>query len=333
MTRPPRRPVVRPGGAAAGRLRRRPGGAHRPAAGPAAPTPPSPLGCGPPAAAPALRRGGRRPRGEGEGRVRRLGGAGAALAAVPEAADLPEARYNLGVALERQGRLAEARAEYQRGLAGRPLPGGGQPRRAAREGGGRPRRAGRLRAAARDFPEDAVSRGPAGRPLPPVRAARRGLAPGPRGAAPRPGHRGGLPDDDPRGHGPNDLDLARLVALRARRWRPTTPSGLAVRPGAARRATGGRPVQWKRALELQPGFLPARTGLLEAAVKPRALGRGVRAGAAPAGRRSGQRAGAAVLGVALRHQGKADEAAGAYVAAERLAPGKLRRSTWRAASC
>jgi tetratricopeptide (TPR) repeat protein len=85
----------------------------------------------------------------------------------------------------------------------------------------------------------------------------------------------------------------------------------------------GAAAQWKRALELQPGHLPARIGLLEGAVKQERWPEVTEQAQAVLKDDPANGPVELVLGVALRHQGKADEALRAYDAAERLSPGKL----------
>lgn len=245
---------------------------------------------------------------------------------VLEDADLPEARYNLGVTLERQGRLEEARAEYQRALAQKPL------RQAAvnlgvlleREGDARGAAAA-YADAARDFPEDAPSRArlaalyrQSGQLDEAWRLAREALLRDPANAS---AYKTMIRVALAR----NDADLGKLVALRAQKVAPDDAevaflSGQLV---ARQGDEAGAAAQYKRALSLRPGFLPARTGLLEGAVKHE---RWAEAAEQAGGILADDPANAPVQlvrGVALRHLGKADEALQAYGAAEQLAGGRL----------
>jgi tetratricopeptide (TPR) repeat protein len=246
--------------------------------------------------------------------------------AVTEVADQPEAHFNLGVTLERQGRDAEARVEYQAALAGRPL------KQAAVNLGILLEKAGDLRgaqaaydAAAREFPDDAVSRErlaalyrQSGQLDEAWHQAREALLRDPASVGAR---KTMMRVAMARG----DLDLARLVALRLQKSAPDDAevawlSGqLLSRQGDEAAAA----VQWKKALTLQPGLSAARLGLLSVAAKeerwseveslaPRVLADDP--SNAPV---------QLLLGIAWRHLGKPDEALAAYVAAEKLGAGRL----------
>lgn len=245
---------------------------------------------------------------------------------VLEAAELPEARYNLGVTLEQQGRLAEARAEYQRALEERPL------RQAAvnlgvvleKEGDARGAAAA-YQQAARDFPEDGLSRArlaalyrQSGQLDEAWRLSREALLRDPGSAV---AYRTMIRVAMAR----KDLDLAKLVALRAQKVAPDDAevAYLAGQVAASQGDAAGAATQWKRALELQPGYLPAKVGLLEGAVKQERWPEVAEQASAVLKEDPANAPVQLVLGVALRHQGKADEALRAYDAAERLAPGKL----------
>ena len=246
--------------------------------------------------------------------------------AVTEVADQPEAHYNLGVTLERQGRDAEARVEYQAALAGRPL------KQAAVNLGILLEKAGDLRgaqaaydAAARDFPDDAVSRErlaalyrQSGQLDEAWHQAREALLRDPASVGAR---KTMMRVAMARG----DLDLARLVALRLQKSAPDDAevawlSGQLLSKQGDEAAAA---VQWKKALALQPGLSAARLGLLSVAAKeerwseveslaPRVLADDP--SNAPV---------QLLLGIAWRHLGKPDEALAAYAAAEKLGPGRL----------
>ncbi len=240
--------------------------------------------------------------------------------------ELPEARYNLGLSLERQGRLAEARAEYQRALSQKPL------RQAAVNLGVLAEREGDQRAAAaayagaaRDFPEDAVSRArlgalyrASGQLDEAWRLSREALLRDPANAlAYRTMIRVALARKDP--------DLAKLVALRAQKVAPDDAE-VAYLAGQVAAAAGDEPAataQWKRALELSPGFLPARTGLLDLAVRRERWPEVAELSRAVLADDPANAAVQLVRGVAERHQGKPDEALQAYQAAEQLSGGRL----------
>ncbi len=245
---------------------------------------------------------------------------------VLRAGELGEAHHNLGVTLEQQGRLAEARAEYQRALELRPL------RQSAvnlgvvlEKEGDAAGAAAAYAQAARDYPEDGLARARlaalyrrSGQLDEAWRLSREALLRDPGSAL---AYRTMIRVAMAR----NDLDLAKLVALRAQKVAPDDAevAYLAGQIVARQGDTAGATTQWKRALELQPGFLAARTGLLETAVKQERWPEVAEQAVAVLKDDPANASVQLVLGVALRHQGKADEALRAYDDAERLAPGTL----------
>jgi tetratricopeptide (TPR) repeat protein len=247
--------------------------------------------------------------------------------AVLGAAELAEARYNLGVALAAQGQLGEARVEYERARKLKP-----SLRQAAVNLGVLLERQGDPRAAAavyqdvvREFPEDALARERlaelyrvAGQHEDAWRLAREALVREPRSlvaykvlanvAVER-----------------RELDLAKLIALRAQKLGPKDPElpflvgQVLVREGDA----AGAGAQFRRALALQEDFLPARYALLEAAVKGQAWG-GVAEHAEALLKHDPANAALQLThGIALRHLGKPEEALAAYDRAEKLGGGRL----------
>ena len=189
--------------------------------------------------------------------------------AVLAAGELPEARYDLGVALERQGRLAEARAEYQRALAARPL------RQAAVNLAVLLELEGDTRGAAaayaqviREYPEDGVARARLGALYQQSgqfdeawRLSREALQREPTSAT---AHQTLIRVALARG----DADLAWLVALRAQKVAPddVEVAFLSGQVAARKGDEAGATAQWKRALVLSPGHRPSRLALLESAV-------------------------------------------------------------------
>jgi tetratricopeptide (TPR) repeat protein len=246
--------------------------------------------------------------------------------AVLQVEEVPEARYNLGVTLEQQGRLLEARGEYQRALAAKPLRQASANLGVLAEKLGDPRGAVALYdTTAREFPDDAVARERlaaiyrgTGQLEESWHYAREALLRDPGSiSACKTMIRVALA----RG----DLDLAKLVALRAQKLAPDDAE-VAFLSGQLVWKQGddaGAAVQWKKALALRPGLRPARTGLLELAVKQerwsevQELSAGLLAddpSSAPL---------ELLLGISRRHGGKPDEALAAYQNAEQLSQGKL----------
>jgi len=243
--------------------------------------------------------------------------------AVLDAEEIPEARYNLGVALDQQGDLAGARAAYERALAAKP-----SLRQAAVNLGvllekqGDARAASAVYAAAvRDFPEDPIAR---------ERLAALYRASGQLDEAWRLAREALL--RDPTSVGANkvlarvalqrgELDLANLIALRTQKLAPKDPelpfvAGLVL---ARRGDEVGAAGQYRKALALAGDYLPARHALLEAAIRNQAWG--AVAEHASAILRVEPKNGPVhlALGVARRHIGKPDEALASYAEAEKLA--------------
>jgi tetratricopeptide (TPR) repeat protein len=244
-----------------------------------------------------------------------------------EAAETPEARYNLGVALEAQGRLDEARAEYERARAAKP-----SLRQAAVNLGVLLEKTGDARSAqlayasvAREFPEDARSR---------ERLAALYRASGQLDDAWRLAREALLRDPKAVGASKvmarvalqrNQLDVAKLIALRAQKLDPADPElpflvgEILAREGDDAAAA----VQLKKALSLDERYLPARYALLQAAVKGERWGAVAEQAAAILRDRPGEATVHLALGVAQRHLDKPDEALAAYAKAEQLGGGKL----------
>lgn len=246
--------------------------------------------------------------------------------AVTEAQDLAEAWFNVGVALERQGRASEAASAYRRALSARPSLGEAAVNLALLEEDGDPRGAAREYAElARRFPDDSQSR---------VRLASLYRAAGQLEEAWRLSRE--ALQRDPKAPGAHKVmmrvaldrgnpDLAELLALRAQKLDPDDPEivfflgeGLARRGDAAAAAA-----QYRKALALRPGYLPARYGLLKQALAAQAW-ETVAAEARKVLESDPKDARVHLaLGVALRYLGKADEAAAAYDRAESLGGEKL----------
>jgi tetratricopeptide (TPR) repeat protein len=246
---------------------------------------------------------------------------------VLEAGEVPEARYNLGVALEAQGRLDEARAEYERARAGRP-----GLRQAAVNLGVLREKAGDAAGAqalyaevVRDFPEDARARErlatlylSAGQLDEAWRLAREALLRDPRSV---PANKVLIRVATER----NQLDLAKLIALRTMKLDPADPE-LPLLAGELEAKAGDEAAaeaQLRKALSLDPHLQAARSALLR-----RALAKGrwaVVAEQAKALLEDQPRDAPVELvrGVALRHTDHPDEALAAYARAEELSGDKL----------
>jgi tetratricopeptide (TPR) repeat protein len=247
--------------------------------------------------------------------------------AVLDAAEVAEARYNLGVSLEAQGRLDEARGEYERARAAKP-----GLRQAAVNLGVLLEKKGDPRAAAaiyqgviRDFPEDAVSRErlaalyrTSGQLDESWRLAREALVRDPRSVG---AHKVLVQVALARG----ELDLAKLVALRGQKLDAADPE-LPFLVGQVLAKQGdddAAAVQQRKALALREDYLPARHALLEASLRKQAWGGVAEQAAAILRAEPGNAALHLVHGLALRHLGKADDALAAYRRAESAGGGRL----------
>jgi Flp pilus assembly protein TadD len=230
--------------------------------------------------------------------------------------DTPEAWFNVGVASERLGKPAEARAAYERALAIRPAF-----REAAvnlaflRAAGEGPEGAFAIYAdTLRRFPEDALLRvriaelyQRSGQLDDAWRTAREALQRDPRVAGAYPVMMRVALD---RG----DLDLAELVAVRARKLDPADPE-IAVLLGvlAERRGDAGAALaQYRKALAQRPQDLQARYRLLSLAIQARAWESAAEQAKAILAVRPDDARVRVALGVALRNLGKPDEAVAEY---------------------
>jgi tetratricopeptide (TPR) repeat protein len=247
--------------------------------------------------------------------------------AVLEAADLAEAHHNLGVALEGQGKLGDARAEYERARALKP-----SLRQAAVNLGVLLEKQGDVQGASavyaqcvREFPEDAVARArlaalyrDSGQLDEAWRLAREALVRDPRsGTAYRVLARVSLQ----KGEG----DLAKLIALRAQKLDPQDPE-LPWVIGQVLTRQGDEPgaqVQYRKALALREGFLPARYALLDAALKKQAWGAVVEHAGAILKVDPTSAQVQLAYGLALRYTGKPDEALAAYSRAEQASNDRI----------
>jgi tetratricopeptide (TPR) repeat protein len=247
--------------------------------------------------------------------------------AVLDAADVAEAHHNLGVALEAQGRLGEARAEYDRARTLKP-----GLRQAAVNLGVLLEKQGDVTGASavyaqciREFPEDGVARARlaalylgTGQLDDAWRLAREALVREPRTVgAYRVLARVALQR--------NDLDLAKLVAMRAQKLDPSEPEfPWVVGQVLARQGDdAGAQAQLRKALALREDFLPARYALLEGALKKQAWGSVAEHAAAILKVQPGNGQVQLAHGLALRYTGKADEALAAYARAEQASNDRI----------
>ncbi len=247
--------------------------------------------------------------------------------AVIDAAEFGEAHHNLGVALEGQGKLGEARAEYERAREMKPtLAQASVNLGVLLEKQGDARGAAQVYAqCVRDFPEDAVARErlaalylAAGQVDDAWRLAREALVREPRSVgAYKVLARVALQR--------NELDLAKLIALRAQKLDPQDPEmpftvgSVLVRQGDE----AGAQVQLRKALALREGFLPARYALLDGALRKQAWGSVAEHAAAIAKLEPSNAAAQLAHGLALRYTGKPDDALAAYARAEKASGDRL----------
>lgn len=247
--------------------------------------------------------------------------------AVLDAGEIAEARHNLGVAVEAQGRLDEARAEYQRALAAKP----GLRQAAVNLGvllekqGDLPGAQSIYAAVVRDFPEDARARERlaamyrnAGQPEEAWRLAREALLRDPRSVG---AYEVMARVSIQRGN----LDVAQLILLRAQKLAPSDPElpFLAGEVLAKQGDEAAAAVQWRKALSMNDGFLPARRALLGTAVKGRRWPAVAEHAQALLRAEPGNAPAWLALGVAKRHLEKPDEALAAYGRAQELSGDRL----------
>jgi tetratricopeptide (TPR) repeat protein len=247
--------------------------------------------------------------------------------AVVDAGPIAEAHHNLGVALEAQGKLADARVQYERARELKPaLHQAAVNLGVLLEKEGDPRGAAAVYArCVRDFPEDALARvrlaslyRTSGQLEEAWRLAREALAREPRSVGAYKVLAGVALQR-------NELDLAKLVALRAQKLDARDPElPFTVGQVLARQGDdAGAQAQLRKALALDPGFLPARHALLEGALRKKAWGAVAEHAAAIVQVEPGNGPVQLVHGLALRYTGKPDEALAAYARAEQASADRL----------
>jgi tetratricopeptide (TPR) repeat protein len=246
---------------------------------------------------------------------------------VTEAGEIAEAHHNLGVALEAQGKLPEARNAYRRALARKPAL-----RQSAVNLGVLLEKDGDAAGAAdvygavvRDFPDDAVARtrlaalyGASGQLDDAWRLAREALLRDPNAlGAYKVMMRVALAR--------NQLDLAKLIGLRAAKI-DASDADVAFFSALALAKSGdeaGAAAGYRKALALDPDLLAARQALLEAAVKNQSWGRVAEHAKAILAKTPENAPAHLALGIAQRHLGEADPALASYATAQRLAGDRL----------
>jgi tetratricopeptide (TPR) repeat protein len=246
---------------------------------------------------------------------------------VTEAGEIAEAHHNLGVALEAQGKGADARDAYRRALALKP----GLRQSAVNLGvllekdGDAAGAAQVYAAVVRDFPDDAVAR---------TRLAALYRASGQLEDAWRLAREALLRDPNTLGAYKvmmrvalerNQLDLAKLIGLRAAKIDASDAdvaflSAVALaKSGDEAAATAG----YRKALALDPELLAARQALLEAAVKNQSWGGVAEHAKAILAKTPENGPAHLALGIAQRHLGQPDQALASYATAQRLAGDRL----------
>jgi Flp pilus assembly protein TadD len=246
--------------------------------------------------------------------------------AVTEAEPVPEAWFNLGVALERRRQVDPARASYRRALELDPELARAATNLALLDEPRDPRQAAEQWAAlARRFPDDPLPRArlaalyeQSGQKDEAWRLAREALVRDPRAIA---AYKVMMRVALERGQ----IDLAHLLAIKAQKLDDADPEVVAFVGDVlrARKDEPGALAQWRKAIQLKDDFAPARHALLahdlsrqlwdDVAEQARAILR-----SDPTDARV-----QLVLGIAYRHLGKPDQALAAYDQAERLGGGRL----------
>ena len=246
--------------------------------------------------------------------------------AVTEVEPVPEAYFNLGVALEHRGRLDEARAAYRRAIELDPDLAPAVVNLALLDEPKDPHQAAQAWAdVVRRFPEE---------PAPHVRLAALYEAAGQSDEAWRLAREALI--RDPRAVGAykvmmrvaldrDRLDLAQLLVVKARKLDPSDP-GIVSFAGDVflrQKDDASAVAQWRKAVAMQGDYLPARYALLADELgKQHWQGVAEQAGAILRTNPSDARV-HLVLGIADRYLGKPDEALAAYGDAERLGSGRL----------
>jgi len=246
--------------------------------------------------------------------------------AVVEAEDVPEAWFNLGVALEHRHLTDDARAAYRRALAQDPGLAPAAVNLALLEEPKDPREAGAAWAELmRRFPQD---------PIPPMRLAALYEAAGQLDEAFRLAREALVRDPKTLGAyevmmrvalARGNTGLAQLLAVKAEKIAPGDPTIVALE-GDVRAKMGdeaGAAALWSKAVQQKPDYLPAHYALLGSALAKRHWeGAAEHARAILTSDPSDARVQLA-LGVAYRYLGQPDKALAAYDQAEKVSGDRL----------
>jgi Tfp pilus assembly protein PilF len=246
--------------------------------------------------------------------------------AVVDAEPVPEAWFNLGVILEKRHEQDDARAAYRKALSLEPDLAPAAVNLALLEEPRDPAQAAvAWQAVLRRFPQEAVPR---------VRLAALYLAAGQLDEAKKFAREALV--RDPRATGAyavmmrvalqrGQLDLAQLLAVKAQKIDESDPEVAAALGDVllARHDDAGATAQWKKALAMRDGYLPARYALLKLALAKQQWESVAEQASAILAANPKEARVQLALGVAYRYLGQPDKALAAYEQAEKLAEGKL----------
>ncbi len=246
--------------------------------------------------------------------------------AVTDAEAVPEAWFNVGVALEKRRRPDEARAAYRRALEADPALAPAAVNLALLDEPKDPREAAQAwTELLRRFPDDPVPRArlaslyeASGQHDAAWKLAREALVHDPRALG---AYKVMMRVALERGH----ADLAQLLAVKAKKLDDSDPEIVAFVGDVLLRQHDepGAIAQWKKAVALRDDYLPARYALLGSALAKQHWEGVAEQGRAILRSDPDDARVQLALGIAYRYLGQADKALAAYDQAERLSGGKL----------